>query len=312
MFEPQSYSEKRMRLAEITMLQLIERLAPVMGQDGQRMVQDYTQAELRLRSARAQEILGASELTEEQVISKDFSLAVGKLNLGRTYFNAKCEGSQLEGAIGTKSFGMRYKDWLNGLKPLNQVLAENTVPGFASYETFDPQGGSQLIPLLVLEGTLNGHRELHLVVLTATDVTVQSMAPEHLPETFSFDNPESFQFETYPYQGGLSRQDFLLSFAKALDAQYNTPVPFVVPQGLVTDAEIEFLGNNGITVEIAELAAAAATPSDEAVAEHAAAVAEEAASTETLVNQTLSAMAEPPAEVVVTDQLPESEAERTA
>lgn len=292
MFEPKTYQERRARLNEITVHQLLQTFAPMMGEAGMEMIRNYNQAEMRLRRDESLRVLGTPELAIEEAVSTDYITGLARANLGRTFFNAKAAGTTIENAIGTKGFGMKYKDWLNGLPTVAQVLEGRSYPAVAAYETVDPSKGQIRIPVFVIDDL---DEEIHLVTITASQASIVSLSIPSLPEGFSFSNETAFQHETYPYRGGLRIEQFTKKFAQALAKQYDTPRPFLLVDGLikssvVLDATVEELKLAEINeVDVIPLDTALAAPSDEEVQEHLAEVEAEEAELKKIFEANLAA-----------------------
>lgn len=152
---------------------------------------------------------------------------------GRHNLNADLPGNDTE----------RYSQWLGGLENLTNTISDtrqssilrDNVQGHA--EAF---GG---IPVYFI----NAGDFLHVIAMTNV-ANIQSLSVKHLPADWTWDRPEAWRAEMFSYLGNLSKETFIVEFAKALAVDGRNY--FYLPE--------EFAGEYEADMALVQQAAAAA------------------------------------------------------
>ncbi|QVD49394.1 hypothetical protein LUCX_324 [Xanthomonas phage vB_XciM_LucasX] len=216
MFEPKSYLEERLALAEIFQQSLAQTLLAVVPREQRPQIQylfeHYGRSQQLLRDKEAKRVVGEPVL-EEGVAYLDQTklLEYLKANLGRTYFGTEEETGAPDGSIGTKGFGTKFADWLKSLPDMDKSFAKNMPSGFYS----DVSRGAPA-PILVLNF---GSRLL--IAGYHVYLGVFSIYLDHVPADFKWEmeDKRALRGEAVTYFNDIKLGDFETEFLKAMSAQ---------------------------------------------------------------------------------------------
>ncbi len=238
MFEPKSYFEKRMTILEGLVISMLGALPPESIQYVQQPYNQFLQQSMRIKAELAESVVGENTVPLEDRPDPDWIRKVVTENLGRTVFNAKLQGSQLEGAIGSKSFGQKYLPWLKSLPNLDESWAADMATGF--YADLSHQRNPGDLPLLAL--VINTGDRLILTAFVGAQQHTAQLYIDHVPATFNWNFArEEFTF----FRRDISKADYITGLAKALVSQERTSI--AVEPAL---AELAVLSELGLDVVV--------------------------------------------------------------
>lgn len=214
MFEATTLYEKRL----LNLVSLVNSLIAAQPDDVSKHLnqpyRDFMVNELHFKREHADGVLGKAVVSDDNV-DPGFLRNLLALNLGRTAFNAEMKGSELEGAIGTKSFGKKYVPWLKSLPNMDAAWAADMPTGF--YQDTTSLRSVTDLPLLHL--IINTGPVIYVCQVRGANVALAQLYVTHIPETFNWFGARE---ELFFYRGELTKLQLLEGLAKALVAEGRT------------------------------------------------------------------------------------------
>lgn len=227
MFEPKTMWERRAALNENLTQELIPFLRtainPKFAPQLNHLLAVFQQNQQALKDNHAFEVLGMDQLPVDEMATKPYILAQLQANLGRTYFqtgNASIQevahSATHDGAIGTATFGMKWKEWTGSLAKIDDVASPMLEANFYSDNTFlrDLDVPVLLLPIedeYLVVVHLNGYLSLQTLNLT------------HMPEGYKWEpGNRMWRTEFFSYRGNISKAQFSIAFGMALAKQGQT------------------------------------------------------------------------------------------
>ncbi len=229
MFEPKTPWERRAALNENLLQELIPFLRtainPKYNPQLNHLLTIFQQNQQALKDNHAFEVLGLDQQPVENMASKPYILAQLQANMGRTYFqtgNATAQqiviAADHDGAIGTATFGQKWKEWTGSLAKIDDVASPTLEANFYSDNTFlrDLDVPVLLLPIAdeyLVVVHLNGYLSLQTLNLT------------HMPEGYTWEpGNRMWRTEFFSYRGNISKAQFSIAFGKALAKHGQTSI----------------------------------------------------------------------------------------
>jgi hypothetical protein len=240
MFEPKTYHEKTAHIYQLLLKDLITALPESVLQEIAPTYQQVMRSEFALRLAHAEEILGPVLIPAEERAQTLWVRRLLSANLGRTFFKNQLQGATHDGALGTKSYGMRWKDWLAQLPDLYTDLRAGALStSFYADNSVVQVKGDQPIPYFIMRT----ENQIVMFAPSGTNLAAHQLYLSHLSEKFNWQVAED---ELFVYRADLTRGAVAVALANALIAQgVNTlVVPFegqTVVQRALADAGIDLI-----------------------------------------------------------------------
>lgn len=220
MFEPKTYEGKQSVVLRELLLEVIRSLPP---QSIEAVKQSYfgaMNALEQLKIVHANEVLGPVTIEGEERAVLKYARDLLAANVGRTFFNSKIKGATFDGAIGTKSFGQKWRAWVNQLPQLFDLVNPDATSCFVQDTSFvrsrHEVGAVSLLVRIrnqIIVFTPNGP------ALSAFNIYV-----DQVPENFNW---QLFQTELFSYRADVTRGELAVALANAVIAQGVTT--FAVP-----------------------------------------------------------------------------------
>ncbi len=236
MFEPKTYHEKIQGLYTATLKQLISYLPVETQQQFQNSYRAALSSEQLLKVSEAERVLGPVDLGADERCQLTWALELLSRNIGRTFFGNSIRAATHEGALATKSFGVKYKAWLKSLPDLDESMSAEMASGFYADNTLTPMGQ---LPRPYFVAAVND--QLIFITPGRARLYAQQLYIKHLPENFNWAGARE---EIFPYRADVSRGAIAVALAQALMREGITTfiVPFesneAVMQAL-SDAELD-------------------------------------------------------------------------
>ena len=209
MFEPKSYDAKKIVVLESLVQEIIRSLPP---QSIEAVKQSYfgaMNALQQLKIVHANEVLGPVTIEGEERAVLKWVRDLLAANVGRTFFQSKIKGATFDGAIGTKSFGQKWRGWVNQLPQLMESINPETTSCFVQDTSFvrsrHEVGNVSLLVRIrnqIIVFTPNGPQ------LSAFNIYV-----DHVAENFNW---QLFETELFSYRADVTRGELAVALANAV------------------------------------------------------------------------------------------------
>lgn len=209
MFEPKTYQEKIGLVYRSLVLRLAQYLPSNHAREIQQEVNQIAQIEQMLKVQEANSILGDVTIPDESRATLLWVRNFLAANLGRTAWNSKLKGATHEGAIGTKTFGQKWRTWLNQLPQAFTDFNDKMPTGF--YVDSGQLMARHDLPRLFL--IVNTGSQIILFAPIDQNVVSQQVYSSHVPENFNWNG---FDQEMFQYRADLTKGDFAVALANAL------------------------------------------------------------------------------------------------
>lgn len=213
MFEPKSFTERRMAIIEAVMhTYLTHRQQEVDPQSNEGMLLEHLfdqwqYRDFELKKYEAIRLLGRPEVTD-QTATREWIEAVLRHNLGLLEAFGKGQFNPDPDMAGNDPD--RYNEWLAGLENAGQVVRDTRPSEFFRESGMVPGG----LPCLKIVDATAGL--MHVIVL-ADIVNIQTLSLNHLPANWDWDRaPEAWRGELFAYLGNMSKETFLRELATAI------------------------------------------------------------------------------------------------
>lgn len=255
MFEPKTYVEKRLALVEALMNQLIGMRTKevVQGSDEadmlQKMISNWQYHGHNIKVEEAKRVLGAPFAVTENTATRPWIANILRHNFGLLEVFGDGEYNPAPELFGNND--LKFTQWLAGLEDPNQVVRD-TRPSEFFKDSMHVMAGLPVLKILTTDD--QGRNFLHLIILFS-GITVQSLALDHLPARWDWDAvPDGWRAETFSYLDNMSKRNFLLELARAIqlsraEAWGDEPAVLYVPEddGLAIDLAKEVTATLGMT-----------------------------------------------------------------
>lgn len=219
MFEPKTYQEKLGLLNRQLVDQLLGIMPPQVHEQLKPFTDNLSRAEAMYRMQQVNDVAGEIQIPEEERADYRFMLDLLASNLGRTAWDGKLTGALHDGAIGTKGFGLKWREWLGQLPGLYETIEEQQ-ESIASGFYADRSGmiGRHDLPRLYL--LINANDQLILIAPFQGRLAAHQLYLKHLP-TFMLEKLVPWQQfpvqdEMAPYRGDLHIEQAAVALANAL------------------------------------------------------------------------------------------------
>lgn len=213
MFEPNTFFEKRIVLLEGLVMQMLNSLPQESLQYVQQPFQQFMQSTMRLKADHVNDTMGPVEIPAEERPTNVWIMEQLANNLGRTVFAGKMKGTDLEGAIGTKSFGQKYLPWLKSLPTLDASWAADMKTGF-----YGDDAHSRVNPAIppVLSLVINTPSQLIVLSIVEKQFYGVQAYKSMVPSTLDY---QFIREEFSAFRADITKSDFLLGLVEALVGQ---------------------------------------------------------------------------------------------
>lgn len=214
MFEPKTYTEKVAGLTTVMFKQLVGSLPEAVQQDFLPFYRQAMAAEQLMKVGHANDVLGPVMIEDSRRAQLAWVTALLSLNLGRVFFNNRLTGAKFDGALGTKSYGMKFKPWIASLPDMDDSFGVDMASGFYRDSSRDH-------PYFV--AVVNN--QIITYIASGPQVFAQQLYLEHLPPQYNWLGARE---EIFPYRGDVTRVQVAVEFARAVIAEGVTTL--VIPQ----------------------------------------------------------------------------------
>ena len=219
MFEATTYHEKVSAVHNNMLKQFFSTLPDELLTPFMPFYQQALAAEQMLKVGHAEAVLGTCEIDANNRAQLAWVSALMSLNMGRTFFGNKIQGATFEGAIGTKSFGKRWKTWLSELPDLDDSLSPEMITGFYVDQTHG-------YPVPYFVAVTNDQIIAYCANKRQGTMVAQQLYINHVPANWNWS--AGARFEMFPYRADVTRAQIVIELAKAVIEQGVTTL--VIPQ----------------------------------------------------------------------------------
>lgn len=212
MFEPKTHFDKQVVVLRELVTEVIRSLPP---QSIEAVKQSYfgaMNALEQLKIVHANEVLGPVTIEGEERAVLKYARDLLAANVGRTFFQSKIKGATFDGAIGTKSFGQKWRGWVNQLPQLMDSINPDATSTFVQDASFvRSRHEAASVSLLV-----RVRNQLIVFTPNGAQLSAFNIYVDHVPENFNW---QLFQTELFSYRADITRGELAVALANAVIAQ---------------------------------------------------------------------------------------------